>query len=621
MTTRAFPAYARNLADGHGFVSQPGRPPRRGLQQPAGCSCWCPLFVVRLFEPVYVVKILGAALVSGASPMIPARAAAEAHGVAPGLLACALAASSPPLVIWSVSGLENGLTLALTSALYMIAVERAERWELRSGAVVGLLGATHPGGLVMLAAGPALAAIALLRGRQARAVGLGLRSHAIGAALVLGPVLMLRLAVFGRPLPHTYYAKRMHATFGDRLAAMAGDPDAVAKKLTDLCEGALGKPGPYLLGITLIIALLLAARRALPRHAGIAVTLWGITTAGYLFIDEDWMGEHRFGTSAILLSILALVTVLFAAARALGEARLPRRAVVAMSLALVAVTCALSFPRLVRFAEKPPTPFADVDRSLARKLDAYAGALGRPDASVLLPDVGAMLYRSHLTVYDAAGLCEPDVIRTLKRDTPVWLSEHPLFYDHVFERLRPTFISTHHFWTFVAAFDDDPRFDRDYVAIDAYEDPYVKRVFGRTLRSGDFVRRDALPDAGALFRLRAAYRPAPRPDPLAVRLTEALARDDAKPQTAAELIAAAREAMFERDDPQRAASLFARAQALHPSNIDAARGHAEALDAAVRPDEARRAWGAVLDLSPEGSPAAFTARARLAGLPRTILAP
>jgi hypothetical protein len=217
-------------------------------------------------------------------------------------------------------------------------------------------------------------------------------------------------------------------------------------------------------------------------------------------------------------------------------------------------------------------------------------------------------------VYDAAGLCEPDVIRTLKKGTPVWLDAHPEFYDHVFEELRPTFISTHHFWTLVTAFDDDPRFARDYVAIDAYEDAYVKRVFGRRLRSGDFVRRDALASFGALERLRASYRPPPRPDPFVFRLADAAQPPAGDDEAVAQLRAAASQARYQDDNPHRAATLLARLLARAPGDLEAAFQRASALDDAARPEEARREWERVRDLAPSpGSPYALVARARIDG--------
>lgn len=513
-------AYARNAAAGHGLVSQPGRPPVEGFSNFLWVALLMPLFALRVFEPVFVVKALSALLVLGALALVQRalRSATSSH--APGLFVALLAAAAPPLVIWTASGLENGLTLLLVAALFATSVERPGGWRARCGALAALLAMTHPGGMVFAAWG-----VVLAFGDEApREVRLLERLSFAGAfAALFAPFMAFRLAVFGLPLPHTYYAKRVHVTAWDTLVAIAGDPAALLAKLVDLCRGTGGPAGPLLFALTWAAAIYLAARRRLPRHVAVAVGLQIIAVLGYLWIDEDWMGQYRFGTGAVFLSIVAFVSVGCALAGALGASTRTLRARL-VGGAVVVAAYASFFPRTVAFAHDPPTPFAEIDRSSRRKLDAYAERLGIVGGSVLLPDVGAMLYASRLTVYDAAGLCEPGVVHTLKRDTPYWLTEHPAFFDYVFEDLRPTFISTHHFWTYVAAFDDDPRFARDYVPIESYEDEYVKSVYHRSLRSGDFVRRDALADFGALARLRAEHRLPPRPDPFVVRLERALGR-------------------------------------------------------------------------------------------------
>jgi hypothetical protein len=603
-------AYARNLAGGHGLVSQPGRPPVEGFSNFLWVVALAPLFYLRLFDPIVVVKLIGAGCFAGSLWLVVRAARGREGSAGVGLWAALLAGAAPPLVIWSLSGLENGLTLLLVGALYDTAVRAPPRWSFRCGVIAALLAMTHPGNMVFAGFGVALAAAELARGtRPARQVARELTRQLGGLAVVLGPFLALRLAVFGRLLPHTYYAKRVHLTFADRLVDILDHPGALAAKLAALAAGTFGPPGPVVLALTLVAAAALAWHQRLERAPAIALVLQAVATAGYLWMDDDWMGEHRFGSAAVLLSLVSFALVSHACAR-WAFPGLRRRSLALVAGGVVALAYAGFFPRIVAFASNPPTPFLDVERSFAAKLDRYADILGVAHGSVLLPDVGATLYRSRLTVYDAAGLCEPEVIRTLKRDTPRWLDHHPEFYDWVFDELRPTFISTHHFWTLVTAFDDDPRFARDYVAIDAYEDAYVRAVFGRRLRSGDFVRRDALSDYALLERLRRRPVPPPRADPLVVRIADALAGEP----TQSELLAAGRRAFREENDPQRAATLLARALELAPDDLEAAFERASALDAATRPDEARREWVRVLELAARaGTPHADVARARLNG--------
>jgi hypothetical protein len=610
-------AYARNWAAGHGLVSQPGRPPVEGFSDFLWVLLLAPILGVHRFDPTVLLKALGGALALGALGRVrrPFRAAGREGA---GLVAALLLAAAPPLVIWSVSGLENGLTLLLVVTLWATAVERPRGWPLRAGLLSGLLGAAHPGGLVFAASGALLFGVELARrARPAREIARDLGLHAAGAALVLGPLLRYRLAVFGLPVPFTYYAKRMTATPGERLAAMRAEPGVFLAKLVELLRGALGATGPVVVALAALGLVILWRRGRLPRTAGVAAALAAIGAAGYVFQDEDWMGEHRFGTTSVAMLVIGCVALADAAAQELGAgpprlgAGLPPLGLRAAAVAWVALAYASYLPRTVAFAANPPAPFSQIERSFARKIGAYADFLGLARGSMFLPDVGAPLTYARLTVYDAAGLCEPDLIHTRKHDTPQWLGDPAAFYDWLFERLRPTFIATHDFWTVVAAPERDPRFARDYVAVDAYEDAYALRVFHVRLRSGVFVRRDALGDPARLTALRERYLPPPRQEPLVVRLGEQLrAAWSGRPEGVLELHDAAHAALA--DDPNRAATLFARLLSRAPRDLDAAVSLAWALDAAFRPDEARVAWRRVAELTAgEDSLAAAMARTRL----------
>jgi tetratricopeptide (TPR) repeat protein len=274
--------------------------------------------------------------------------------------------------------------------------------------------------------------------------------------------------------------------------------------------------------------------------------------------------------------------------------------------------------RVARFAAHPPTAYADVDRDFAKKLDAYAAALGVTSGSALVCDGGATLMDSHLRIYDEAGLFEPDVVRTLKHDGTHWLFNHPDFYDWVFETVKPTFLTSHDFFTYVTAFEKDPRFARDYAPIDAYIDRYVEAAYKTQLRSGIYVRKDALHAPGDVDRARDSYRPLPRRDPFVTRMAEVLGWDPAGPSATDEALrAGAMAARYERQDPDRAATLFARLAERKPDDLEATQEEADALDAAWRSDEARPWWAKVRDLAVARRDAFRTdlANNRLRGVP------
>jgi tetratricopeptide (TPR) repeat protein len=612
-------AYARSVAAGHGFVSQPGRPPVEGCSNFLWVVLLVPTFWARLFDPVVTPKILGALGALGAFALLQ-RTLRRATGgetsghrrglgpQTPGIASTLLIAASPAVVVWTISGLENGLSLLLGAALHDRLAARPRRWALHAGAIVALLAMTHPEGALYLAAPLAIAGLDLARRRDRPRLRALVETVAAFTAL-FGPFLAFRLAVLHLPFPHTYYAKRTYGSLGERLDQLASAPGATFEKLLDLCRGAAGPAGVWILLATAAGVALLAARRRLRPHLAAAALLAAIAIAAYVAIDDDGMGEYRFGTLAIAFSIVAAVSVVVELA---GEVRAAYRRPVVLAGAALAVSVAWSgFPRLVRFAENPTAPYADVERR-ARRLDAYADLLGLQHGSVLLPDLGATLFVSKLTVYDLAGLCEPDVIRTLKAGTPVGRFNARELHDWLFETSKPTFISTHKSWTRVAALEDDPRFARDYAGVDAYDDPYVASVYGRHMHGGDFVRRDALASPADLDRLR-GYRAPPRPDPFVDRIEAVLGAGP--PRSPAALRAAADDALTRSSspDPNRAASLYARALVLSPGDLEVSHDLALALDAAARPDEARVVWTDVLALAKtHGDPTReAAARARL----------
>jgi tetratricopeptide (TPR) repeat protein len=598
-------AYARSLARGYGLVQQPGFPPVEGFSNFLWLVLLAPTFWLHLFDPVVTPKCISAGLVL-ASFILLERTLSAGAGPFPRAFAVTLAlALSPPIVIWTMSGLENALTLLLAVALVHQLALRPRHWASLAGILTALLAMAHPEAILFVLTGLLCSAIdqQSLRHR-ARAV----LAYASGFAALFGPFLALRLLVFGRPLPHTYYAKREYLTPWARLAALAGDPSTTYRRWNDLVHGVVGPIAiPLVIVVMAGVAYLIARGRA-NRVLVVSAVLTLNATAAFLWMEDDWMHELRFATALILAAWTTTVLVIDGLVRALLAERL-RPVSFAVVLATIAVSLSAdSLPRIWRFARRPPTPYGDVSRRMASQFDAYARAAGMKNPSILTADVGATLFESNLRVYDLAGLCNPDVVHTLKGDSQYWLFQHPAFYDYVFERIRPTFISTDKFWTHVAAFELDPRFRRDYVALNAHEDNYVRRLYGVTAHSGDFVRRDALRDVGDVQRMRESYAPAPRADPLVYRIEDFWDRDagglDERTYDPGVLLALA------ASDPDRAATV------LEPLLTGTSRADlnllvllGESLDSAGRPHEGRRAWSRARTLGQEQGNGAMSLRA------------
>jgi hypothetical protein len=484
--------YARNLAAGHGLVAQPGLSPVEGFSNFLWVVGLAPAFLLRLFDPVLTPKILALALVAGAFALLHGALAAVTGGSrAASVTVLLLLALNTSFVVWAISGLENPLYTFLLCLLLRLCLqeregeaERALRWlPAAAGAVAAGIALTRPDGILFAALYPLLSPFAAPASKRA-AAGRVLRYAAV-LALLLGSFLLFRALYFGDLYPNTYHAKGGPGA-GKPLDLLTLQPPMVADALELLRSVAGPASGLLLAALAGGTFFLLGRRRFRRGHAALlAFTL--CAAAVYLLLPEDWMPEYRFATPFFPF----FYAYGAALAAALGAELFPRpeRRRLAALVAVPAVAGAsllLFVPRSLLFAARPTVPFADVVRDFGTRYDRYADLLGVRNGSILLPDVGGTLWASRLRVYDLVGLTDRTI--ALTRD-----SDHAAFLDYVFERAKPTFIHTHHYWTMAAGFDLDPRLRRDYVPLFRYLERWVLEASGgQTLLSGDYVRRDAL---------------------------------------------------------------------------------------------------------------------------------
>jgi len=536
------------------------------------------------------------------------------------LMACLALATSPPLVIWTASGLENGLLLSLVALLWALLILRPGHWPALSGVVAGLIGMARPDGLVFGGVAPAMLLLETWTSRERRSGWLrALVRHLAGFAAVVVPFLAFRLVYFALPWPHPYYAKREWSSAGVRLSDLLKHPKAALVKLWGLAVGVAGPVAVWLLLGLLAAALLLVLRGRLPRHVGVTMLVGAFGIGAYLWLESDWMGEYRFATPVVAMGLIFVFAMLHATVPDESHTLLAR-ARLAVSWGVVAVLVLDFAPRLYRFALSPPTAYAEVSRLYAQRFNAMAKALGVQHGSILIADTGAMLMESRLTVYDVAGLFEPAVVQKLKKGTPVWWYDHPAFNDWVLDAIKPSFIVAYKFWTNVTGFERDPRFLRDYVAIEAFKDPYVARVYRRDLHSGEFVRRELLSGAVGLGQLQHDFQPAAAPRPVAYRLADLLRSLRHRSETVSEIKAEALALL--RDDrepsgPSQATDLLQTVLARSPDDREALRALAGAFDDSGRAAEARPVWERLLAVAgrERDERAVLAAVARLAPFP------
>jgi hypothetical protein len=474
-------SYARSLAGGYGLVSQPGLPPVEGFSNFLWTVGLAPAFLVRLFHPVFTPKLISLALLAGSFYTLDRCLISLTNSRAVSRVTLLLLAVCTPFVAWTVSGLENPLYVFLLCAVLApiaFELETGRSVPVFAGIVATGLAMTRPDGLIFAAIYPLMTIAVLRTGAVRRLIQYG---AALG--LLLGGFLLFRWTYFGQLFPNTYFAKGGPSPEA-YLDLLTLQPPMMGK-VFDLFESVAGRGNVLLLAALVAGTAFLIGARRFRRGHGVLLAFAYLGAVPYLLLPHDWMPELRFATPffpfvyaygvALAVSLLEMLP--------LERRRLPA---LAGGLAAVGLSLALFAPRTILFAAAPTVPFEEVVWKFGVRYNHFADLLGLRQASILLPDVGGTLWTSRLRVFDLAGLTDPVIARTLDK-------EPEAFYDYVFEHAKPTFIHTHHYWTLKAGLDYDPRFTRDYVPLfDFVEPAVVQRARGDRLRSGDFVRRDAI---------------------------------------------------------------------------------------------------------------------------------
>ncbi len=493
-------AYARNLADGAGFVSQPGKVPVEGFSNPLWTLLFVPRFWLNPEVPLWTAKILGHLFSFGTfffgfhivvrltrSPLL-------------GCLAMTFLALNTSFVVWNVSGLENALYAFEIIALAYLCLLTLDRLTWRLAVTAGLLAAaaalTRPEGIMFALLWPSAVLVQTVRDRRLSPAALrpGL-AYLAAAALPVIAYKAMALIYFGNLFPNTYYAK--------------GGPDLDTVLGILLLEGSLINNGLDLLaglfgfawlalGLFLIaFGLCIIAKRAVaPLVFLTGATLLALVT--FMLLPRDWMGEFRFGTPFLVLFYPTLFSLIWIANDSLPKARFLSRQFPA--LVIVAVLAASSILvhqiRFARFYDQPTAPFTDISERYVERFNKAAEILGVEQASFLLPDLGATLFYSELEIIDLAGLTDATIARTLRKD-------NDSLYDYIFNDVKPTFILTYAYSALAADLDSSPQFRRQYIPLREKIDPIASDIAGRTIYSGTYVRSDVVEDRpDALSRAR-----------------------------------------------------------------------------------------------------------------------
>ncbi|MCZ6453299.1 MAG: hypothetical protein O6909_03560, partial [Alphaproteobacteria bacterium] len=370
------------------------------------------------------------------------------------------------------------------------------RLAVTAGLLAAAAALTRPEGIMFALLWPSAVLVQTVRDRRLSPAALrpGL-AYLAAAALPVIAYKAMALIYFGNLFPNTYYAK--------------GGPDLDTVLGILLLEGSLINNGLDLLaglfgfawlalGLFLIaFGLCIIAKRAVaPLVFLTGATLLALVT--FMLLPRDWMGEFRFGTPFLVLFYPTLFSMIWIANDSLPKARFLSQQFPA--LVIVAVLAASSILvhqfRFARFYDEPTTPFTDVAERYGDRFNKAAEILGVESASFLVPDLGATLFVSKLEVFDMAGFADATIAQSLHKN-----KKFP--HDYIFNDVKPTFILTYSYSASLTLLDSSPQFRQRYIPLREKIDPIASEVVGRTIYSGDYVRRDVIenrPDALAQVR-------------------------------------------------------------------------------------------------------------------------
>ncbi len=493
--------YARNLAAGYGLVSQPGMPPIEGYSNPLWIFLMTPFFLIGLFEPFLTSKVISLIFVMLTFWVIH-RIIQRLTGtkVMLSLVALLFIATNSSFIIWTASGLENPLfaflvILLLYSIIDLDPAESNIRLNgLRIGLIVGGISLTRPDGLVYISVYPMflIASTFLLTAGKFRSILKESALYSLGFLGTFGTYFIFRMLYFGDIFPNTYYVKG-GPTLSIALSAVTLQAPYLTK-FQILLQSIFGQFLWLLIPFIVILWILIVAIKDKQwlKYATI-LYMCGISCFTYLILINDWMGEFRLATAFFPLLFVLLAVACCQLYEQLKLKRKYKLIFLVITMVVLATSSSYShYYRFTKFAHSAPTSFASIGERYGKRFNRYAEYLKLENASILLPDIGGTLYYSNLRIYDLAGLCDPTIAKT-------YINDPKAFYDYVFDEIKPTFIHTHGWFTATVKLDEDPRFERNYVAIKEYEDQYAEKRLKRKIMSGNYIRREAINGKEELF--------------------------------------------------------------------------------------------------------------------------
>ena len=355
--------YAHQLAGGHGLSWNPGGPAVEGYSNLLWTAWMAALHVLGLSgDAVSLLVMLSGMALLLANVVLVRRIA---RCIAPGSdlvvqLSTWGAALCYPLVYWTLRGLEPGLIALLLSASVLTALRAVEKVSAGNVAALAALLALSVLARddMLIAAAVVLGFVAVRSHGRLRLVAAGLPLLVVAATF--GVHVLVRQAVYGDPLPATYYDKLAGIPLALRLHT--GNSWLVPTVVVPLLVPLLGA----------FAYLLLRGRTAAPASL-MLLAVWLLTCAYSVYVGGDaWEFSgyaNRFIAPAIPL--LLVVSAMGFDALVTADAQTRRRALAGLALAsagttvAVAVEAAFAVPQAVAQAQMQPGSLATVSGLVA----------------------------------------------------------------------------------------------------------------------------------------------------------------------------------------------------------------------------------------------------------------
>ena len=408
--------FARNMAEGRGFVYNPGQPcPSSSLLYTLALSA---VFAARP-DPVSGAAALGLLLHLGASALVYAAARVLcANRVVAGFAAVAFA-GTPRLVWGALSGMEVPLYVFLVALGVLLHVRHGASDGLRSylsTAAFSLAAAARPE-CAALAAFAILDRTASARRHRCstRSAAAVLAGHLLLFCLVVFPVVVFNLSATGRPLQPAFYTKTAAGRSPDFARTMLEGVSAARAYLGKAAVACFRDNA--VVAVAVLPGVMVFLRRLRSESPGVVVLpagLLGVPIATALCARTGDGGLQmlcQMGRYSAYLAPLAVVTAAVgvdACIRVLTDRRRPvRRAGIASIVTIAAASIVVMISGNLGTARVYARQVENISQMQAA-IGKWAYALP-DDAVIAVNDAGAIAYFSRKRIIDIVGVVNPEL--------------------------------------------------------------------------------------------------------------------------------------------------------------------------------------------------------------------